>query len=165
MAYLPSPHPPSAADRIAQACLATYHPLEAKYKPKARSNGVREWTVLAGIVLHSTSSLKGKEKATAEDDEGYTCVSLGTGVKVLSERALPVHGDALHDSHAEVLARRGFVCFLLQEAQRHRDGAQSPWVEPSEDGSMQLREGVEVHLYVSTLPVRALSLQVLISVW
>lgn len=143
MAYLPSPRPLSAADHIAQACLSTYHRLEPKYKPKARSNGVREWTVLAGIVL--------QDKAK----EGYTCVSLGTGVKVLSERALPVHGDALHDSHAEVLARRGFICHLLQEAARIIDGSSSEWVERGDGRTMQLRDEIEVHLYVSTLPVRS----------
>lgn len=150
MAFLPASRPYTPADHVANACLSLYHPLDAKYKPRVRSNGLREWTVLAGIVL----STKGKEKATSEDDS-YTCVSLTSGVKVLSERALPVFGDALHDSHAEILARRGFLVFLVNEARKVLCGAPSAWVErEGMSSTVRLKQGIHVHLYVSTLPVR-----------
>ncbi|KAF8488931.1 hypothetical protein F5888DRAFT_1750230 [Russula emetica] len=40
----------------------------------------------------------------------------GAGVKCLPTSCLPVRGDALHDSHAEVIARRGAIrSWLLEE--------------------------------------------------
>jgi hypothetical protein len=40
-----------AADLIAQACLTAYNKLPPKGKPRIRKDGVREWTVLAGLLL------------------------------------------------------------------------------------------------------------------
>lgn len=41
-------------DRIAKACLDIYKSLGPKGKPRLRKDGVREWSVLAGFVLHDT---------------------------------------------------------------------------------------------------------------
>lgn len=43
-------------DRIAKACLDTYKSLGPKGKPRLRKDGVREWSVLAGFVLHDTEA-------------------------------------------------------------------------------------------------------------
>ena len=48
--------PHSLADHIAHACLDTYARLPSRGKPRTRSNGVPEWTVLAGLVLTDESS-------------------------------------------------------------------------------------------------------------
>ncbi|CUA76839.1 tRNA-specific adenosine deaminase 1 [Rhizoctonia solani] len=83
-------------DRVARACIDEYtrHP---KFTPAVRSNGLRQFTVLAGVVLYDRAS------------ERLECVSLGTGAKCLPSAKLPKSGEALHDSHAEVLARRAAV--------------------------------------------------------
>lgn len=51
------PNPPDTlGDRVAQACLNAYNRLGPKGKPRLRKDGVREWSVLAGFVLHDEES-------------------------------------------------------------------------------------------------------------
>ncbi|EUC66686.1 tRNA-specific adenosine deaminase, partial [Rhizoctonia solani AG-3 Rhs1AP] len=116
-------------DRVARACINEYtrHP---EFWPTTRSNGLAQFTVLAGIVLYDRPS------------DQIECVSLGTGSKCLPATKLPKSGEALHDSHAEVLARRAAVGWVYRQLQ-----GGSEWVV---DG--KLREGVELWMYVSTLP-------------
>jgi len=143
-------------DRIAQSCLARYASLPSKGKPAVRSNGQPEWTVLAGICLEEAGSA-----ATIADNDGshqnstLTVVSLGTGVKCLPANRLPKHGDVLHDCHAEVIARRGFMLWLYNQVERHlqADEGASGFLErsPSSD-QLRLKSNVTVHMYVSTLP-------------
>ena len=113
-------------------------------------------TVLAGFALHDSHS-------------GQTqLLALGAGAKCLPANRLPTRGDALHDSHAEVIARRGAVRWLLEEAQRvaahrHQDTcgttttSSSAWLtarEDSEDGQpvFALKDGVRLWMYASTVP-------------
>ncbi|KAH7344863.1 adenosine deaminase/editase [Rhizoctonia solani] len=114
---------------VARACIDEYtrHP---EFWPAVRSNGVHQFTVLAGVVLYDQASGR------------VECVSLGTGSKCLPVTKLPRSGEALHDSHAEVLARRAAVRWFY-----HQLAGGSEWV--AERG---LREGVEVWMYISTLP-------------
>lgn len=125
------------ADRVARACIEEYerHP---EFHPTARSNGVPQFTVLAAVAL--------------EQGENVNCIALGTGSKCLPSNRLPKLGNALHDSHAEVMARRAAVRWIYQEILGA--GAASLWIEKREDGSgkWKMREGVRVWMYVSTLP-------------
>ncbi|KAL5641161.1 hypothetical protein ACGC1H_001594 [Rhizoctonia solani] len=116
-------------DRVARACIDEYtrHP---EFGPVVRSNGVPQFTVLAGIVLYDQQS------------EQVECVSLGTGSKCLPATKLPKSGEALHDSHAEVLARRAALAWFYRQLE-----GESEWVV-----DRKLREGVEVWMYISTLP-------------
>ena len=43
------------SDAVAAACFAVYGTLSAKARPRIRSNGQPEWTVLAGVVLQAAS--------------------------------------------------------------------------------------------------------------
>jgi tRNA-specific adenosine deaminase 1 len=80
-------------------------------------------------------------------------VSLGTGVKVLPATKLPPVGDTIHDSHAEILARRGLVRWLIEESARVAKGTENEDVVEWVNGKFGLRDGVEVWLYISALPV------------
>lgn len=86
-------------------------------------------------------------------------ISIGTGTKCIPAAKLSNRGELVHDSHAEVIARRGAVRWLLEEVQRiaSESIADSDWlVRVSPDASrFKLRDGVEVHLYVSTLPCKS----------
>ena len=85
------------ADRVASCALDHYHQqLTKKAKPKPG----QEWTVFAAIVaFHSV-------------DNRMWVVSSATGTKCTAQR----HNEfILHDSHAEVLARRGFIRILFDE--------------------------------------------------
>mgnify|MGYP002718872709 CR=1 FL=1 len=125
------------ADTIATSSITLYDSLRKHGKPAVRPNGVEEWTILATISLvfpsrptrapysysssSSSDSVNHNEEPLPTDPPGPTRVipvSLGTGVKVLPANRLPPLGDAVHDSHAEVLARRGFVRWLLDEGRK-----------------------------------------------
>lgn len=85
---------------VENAVLAAYDLLPKRGKPLVRSNGVKEWTVLAGVVLDIPES-------------GFECVALATGVKSTPETHFNA-GKVLHDCHAEILALRAFNLFLAK---------------------------------------------------
>ena len=91
-----------AAD-ITDAVLSLFHLLPAKGKPAL--NQVSEFTVLAAIV------------AVIDTSDGYRSfvISIATGTKCIGNDELNKNtsGCLLHDSHAEVLTRRGFNMYLL----------------------------------------------------
>jgi tRNA-specific adenosine deaminase 1 len=152
------------AERVVAETLAAYAALPAHGKPAVRDNGVREWTVLASMSL-TRSGPTGNESvdgsgicgsgSSGSAAEVYL-ISLGTGVKVLPAARLPPLGDTLHDSHAEVLARRGLRRWLLAEATRVLGGEASVWVIQDKE-KFALAPGVQVWLYVSALPVSLLT--------
>ncbi|KAL1946734.1 hypothetical protein VTO73DRAFT_14838 [Trametes versicolor] len=121
-------------DHVASLVLATYSKLN--FKPPSG-----HFTILAAFVLRTAEQLK--------------VVSLGTGSKCLPAERLPKSGDALHDSHAEVLARRGAIRWLLEETARvcsEDSDYASPWLVRGADGRFMLREAVRLDMYISTVP-------------
>lgn len=99
-----SPHSPSLANQIASCALDHYHTqLTKKAKPKPGE----EWTVFAAIV------------AFHRVDNRMWVVSSATGTKCTAQRH---HELILHDSHAEVLARRGFIRILFSEIMKKNSG-------------------------------------------
>ncbi|KZT54528.1 adenosine deaminase/editase [Calocera cornea HHB12733] len=121
-------------DVIAEAVLDVYGSLPRSCRPQP-SGSTPTYTILAGIVLVPDSGLP-------------TVISLGTGSKVLPSSKLPPSGDVLHDSHAEVIARRGAIKWFMEEIRRGRDD----WVKPVPGGRLALREDVTVAMYISCLP-------------
>ncbi|OBZ76970.1 Double-stranded RNA-specific editase 1 [Grifola frondosa] len=119
-----------AADFIASEVHSLYYSV--KFKPP-----LEQFTILASFVVVNADSLK--------------IISLATGSKCLPASRLPKEGDAVHDSHAEVLARRGAVRWFMEEVQRANSSA-SDWIQKDTDGKYSLREGIRVILYVSTVP-------------
>lgn len=184
---LPLPTP-ALTDHLALSSIAAYASLPTHGKPLLRANGVPEWTVLASIALLPPPALippsliplsPGSAPDLGSDpDSGrrFHLVALASGAKVLPFARLPPAGDTLHDSHAEVLARRGFKRWLIDEAARVArtshgspggvdldSGPQNPkddtvyrseWMEWDADSRrFRLRPGVQVWMYISTLPV------------
>ena len=97
-----------------------------------------QFTVLASLVLASTTTLK--------------VISLATGSKCLPAVRLPDQGDALHDSHAETLARRAAIRWFFEEIARSIAGEGSQWIEVGDDKRYYLKSGVRIHMYISTPP-------------
>lgn len=121
-------------DHVASLVLATYSKLN--FKPPSG-----QFTILAAFVLLTAKQPK--------------VVSLGTGSKCLPAERLPKAGDALHDSHAEVLARRGLIRWLLEEIARvcsEDSDYASPWLVRGADGRFMLCEAVQLDMYISTVP-------------
>ncbi|KAH9983470.1 adenosine deaminase/editase [Russula compacta] len=125
---------PAVINDVVSAALSQYASL-----PFAPQPG--KFTVLASFALNSPRS-------------GRTgLLSLGAGVKCLPASRLPVRGDALHDSHAEVIARRGAIRWLLEEVRRDAQApGSSPWVRARPDGLYALRDDVHLWMYASTVP-------------
>lgn len=81
-------------------------------------------------------------------------------MKCLPCNRLPPAGDTLHDQHAEVLARRGFRRWLLDQAmmlsddfKKGRGPSSGRVLEVTAEGVIRLLPRVKVWMYVSTLPV------------
>ncbi|KAJ2349717.1 hypothetical protein GGF43_004375, partial [Coemansia sp. RSA 2618] len=89
----------SLADRVARCVVDQYAKLPKRGKPAAKGTDPRkeEWTVLAGFVLEDTRT------------DGLECVALGTGLKCQHRGQLSRFGDSVHDSHAEIIARRALL--------------------------------------------------------
>ena len=84
------------SDAIAAAVLRLWASLRQGGKPQGE-----EWTVLAGFV--ATSPLWGAPRV----------LSLASGNKCVGASKMCRAGGVVNDCHAEVLARRALLCFLL----------------------------------------------------
>ncbi|GAA6013451.1 hypothetical protein JCM11491_006087 [Sporobolomyces phaffii] len=127
---------------LARSVTDQYASLGANGKPRARTNGVSSWTILAGFSLYRDS----------RDAVQTHCVSIGTGLKALPHSKLPVHGDVLHDSHAEIIARRGLKLWLYDQLDRAVRGDESSFLERTGDARWTLRDGWKLGMWISTLP-------------
>lgn len=112
-----------------------------------RPSDLNQYTVLAGFVLFDSPT--GELKVPA----------LATGAKCLPTSKYPVAGNTLHDSHAEVLARRSFVRWLYDEVRRAVHSSMgSRWLEHNTGSrKYQLREDIRLYMYVSTVPCESFS--------
>lgn len=108
--------------------------LYSTFSPKPPAG---QYTILAAFVLKSISR--------------HHIISVGTGSKCLPTSRFSVNGDALHDAHAEILARRGAMLWLYEEMDRYNDNG-SDWIEPGIHGKHRLKAGLQLYLYVSALP-------------
>lgn len=98
-------------------------------------------------------------------DEQYSqaeVVSIGTGNSCLDETNLSYadDGTALHDCHAEILARRGLIKYLFHQIKQCQDDHSSIFISDSTSNKYQLRENITFHLYISSLPCGNASLNI-----
>lgn len=127
----------SFADKVAALVNDQFEKLPQKGKPLRRSNGIEEWTTLAGIVVEASQ---------------MTCVSLATGVKAMPDTKLNISkGTVVHDSHAEILCIRGFNRFVLKECEKALKGS-SDYISRSTNGKFEAIPGLKIHLYISEAP-------------
>lgn len=137
-------------DDIANQVITQFESNNLKGKPVIRSNGVKEWTVLAGLVaILPTGDLK--------------TLAIATGVKALPDATIKSHskGLLLHDCHAEILVLRAFNWFVIQECLKIYNGDTSEILEDVGSG-FKLKEGITFALYISEPPCGDASLEMLI---
>jgi len=125
-----------APELVAECALRHYNKKISKGKPKDKS----EWTVYAAIV--------------AEEEKNLWVVSAATGTKCTATRK---EGFALHDSHAEILARRGLVRVLWLEVKditktQSFSKRRLLLEEGSNKQKYRIRENIKLHLYISDSP-------------
>ncbi|XP_071482162.1 tRNA-specific adenosine deaminase 1-like [Diadema antillarum] len=126
---------------LSETCMSHYNTvLPKKGKPEDR----REWTLLAAILQSNAK----------ESSSKYTVVSMATGSKCIGASKMSKAGDILNDSHAEILARRGFLRYLYHQLKLAFSGnhSKSIFCEPEEDGQVCMKRGVQFHLFTSHTP-------------
>nr|CAD7455030.1 unnamed protein product [Timema tahoe] len=129
------------ADRVANCCYAKYASLPKTGKPSSR-----EWTPLAGVVKaeHQDESFR--------DALSVEVVALGTGSKCLGRSKLSRRGDVVNDSHAEVMARRGFLRYLYCEIHAMHSTGRSEIFDRVIQGRCRLKSFVTFHFFASHTP-------------
>ncbi|RVE72310.1 hypothetical protein OJAV_G00060600 [Oryzias javanicus] len=129
------------ADRVARLCYERFEQLPGTGKPEPG----REWTLLAAVVKVQ----RGDSRSAA----GMEVVSMGTGTKCIGQAAMSPRGDVLNDSHAEVIARRGCIRYLMEELQKAVGGRSSAVFRPSDErGRWRLQPGVSFVFFSSHTP-------------
>lgn len=92
------------ADRIAAVSLDKFKNLPKNGKPSSK-----EWTVLSVILKYN------------QQNDVLEVVALGTGTKCLGkDYVLSGSGEIVNDSHAEVMARRGFLRYIIESIQKRK---------------------------------------------
>ncbi|KAM4833835.1 tRNA-specific adenosine deaminase 1 isoform 2-T2 [Thomomys bottae] len=102
------------ADEIAQLCYEHYQirlPKQGKPEPN------REWTLLAAVVKIQSAADQPCDISDKAMQVTKEVVSMGTGTKCIGQSKMRKSGDILNDSHAEVIARRSFLRYLLYQLQ------------------------------------------------
>lgn len=121
---------------VARLVVDTYLGLSQGGKPTTRSNGVPEWTVLAGLVAVGDT---------------LELLTMATGVKVLpDEMRQTSNGYVVHDCHAEVLCLRLFNWWLVEEMKNVEMGGESRFVTKGK--KYKFLENYKLALYVSEPP-------------
>ena len=120
---------------VASAVMRAFASLPKNGKPQPH-----EYTLLAGFVVEEST-------ADVDADEGPSSpsarraprcgvmrvVALGTGSKCLTRAARCPRGEALNDSHAEVLARRALLAYFYDELERLADATSSEASTPVDE--------------------------------
>ncbi|KAH3676230.1 hypothetical protein WICPIJ_009190 [Wickerhamomyces pijperi] len=146
-----------SADDISHAIISKYNSLSNKGKPVTKSNGVKEWTVLAGIV-GLIQDETGDKSSISESSDSLDLIALSTGVKSLPDAVVKTKsmGRLLHDCHAEILTLRAFNRFIISECQKVDGGIESSSYIEKDDTTnrykFKLKKGIRFSLYVSQLP-------------
>lgn len=146
--------PSTSGSRVARAALDLFAALPANGKPQ-QTSARRECTVLAAFVAEIRPS-------SAEGESEWRVLALGTGTKALGRGQVDARGTNIADGHAEVIARRALILYLLVWARallvdRHceldpaapflRRPAAQPPLAP-----LALKPSWSVHLFISDPP-------------
>jgi tRNA-specific adenosine deaminase 1 len=145
-----------SADRIAQAVIQHYESLPSSCKPKIEQ---LEFTVLSAVVATVSISPISPPNPNSPYSTKYIVLCMGTGTKCIGEEFSNDDGCMLQDSHAEVLARRSFVRYLLSWITKISENKKSlldPLCPLNLDLAVEMRFSIKetwkFHLYVSDHP-------------
>ncbi|CAG4915915.1 unnamed protein product [Colias eurytheme] len=120
-------------DDIVKECLETYRKLPKTGKPVEN-----EWTVLSCVIQYDRNR------------NDYKVVALGTGSKCIGASKMSPNGNLLNDSHAEIVARRGFLLYLYDNIEHCLQNKGSIFV--IKDSLCKLKSNIDFVFYSSQLP-------------
>jgi len=126
--------------RITALIYDEYSKLKPSSKPVIKSNGTKEWTVLASIVAWNSR------------DDKIRMICMSTGVKALPNELLKrSNGKMLHDCHAEILSIRGLNTVILHHIKNLKEGETSDLINEVDDKYIWKMEN-QLILYISRVP-------------
>ncbi|XP_076450053.1 double-stranded RNA-specific adenosine deaminase-like isoform X2 [Babylonia areolata] len=83
----------------------------------------------------------------------YTVVGLGTGNRCIQYQNLPTDGSRVIHSHAEIIARRAFIRYMLKQLSSYRGSERHAlFSRCRHTGLLRLHDDIRVHLYISRPP-------------
>lgn len=122
-------------ERISSECISKFNSLGKNGRPVNN-----EWVIVACIL----KAERNNQNATLK------VVSLGTGSKCIGMSKLPSKGDRLHDSHAEVIARRAFKLYLIEQLKLHLENKESIFIFNKE--GFVIKECISFHFFCNHVP-------------
>ncbi|KAK3755412.1 hypothetical protein QZH41_016625 [Actinostola sp. cb2023] len=122
---------------IAKSCCSLYSSIGKKGKPQGN-----EWTLLSAVVLVIQHA----------DSYKTEVVAMGTGSKCIGQSKMSAKGEIINDSHAEIIARRGFLRYLYQELMNAYQEKSSIFDLCHTTNLCQLKDGISFHLFTSHTP-------------
>ncbi|XP_061173259.1 double-stranded RNA-specific adenosine deaminase-like [Saccostrea echinata] len=119
------------SDRVANEVIGKYEGVVSTVKEDLSGR-----KVVAAVLLHDKNTKR------------LTVISIGTGNRCVTGNHLCVDGNVLNDSHAEVIAKRGFRRYLYSEICQPLSGL----LTRAPSGKLKLSPNLSIHLYISTAP-------------
>lgn len=127
-------------NRLTTLIYDEYRKLKPSSRPVVKSNGTKEWSVLASIVAWNTETDK------------LRIITLSTGVKALPDiLLLKSNGKMVHDCHAEILSMRGFNTVILKHIKNLEQGMLSDLLD-KDNSKYSWKPENKIILYISRMP-------------
>ncbi|XP_061173260.1 double-stranded RNA-specific adenosine deaminase-like [Saccostrea echinata] len=109
------------------------------------------------IVSTVTENLSGRKVIAAillfnKNMDRLSVVSIGTGNRCVTGNNLCVDGNVINDSHAEVIAKRGFRRYLYNKICQSQSSGESDLLRRASSGKLGLASHFSFHMYISTAP-------------
>lgn len=127
------------ANKVSELCLNFYNNKLPNAKRLMKEN---EWTILSAFVI--------------DYDGKFNVCSMGTGTKCIGSMMLSENGDILNDSHAEIIARRAFIRYLMNQIVKTKstdESAVTSIFELNEKSKkFHLKENVRFHMFTTSSP-------------
>jgi hypothetical protein len=122
-------------DKIALSCYNQFNLLSSRGKPLSN-----EWTHLAAFI-------------SINENNQIDILSIGTGTKCLGgqKEERGIQGCLLHDSHAEVIARRSLIRFFYEEIIKENNSI----LIKEDKNKFYLNKTIRLYLFVSYSPCGA----------
>lgn len=154
----PPPLPPLEDTLCREVCeevSKTWRSITKKLRQSSTNDGFK---VIAAIVAVDAEGQAPNKKTS---NPKPTVLSIGTGSKWIDGKQLAQDGKTVHDSHAEIIARRALLCLLYEQLStiiEHGDQSLFSLLEPVDEGDTtlavkyRLRSTLRLYLYISRPP-------------